>query len=53
MQKIARPLFLLSLWLPLATGCESKRSNRVIEGTGNEITPEMIEVEETELKTTQ
>lgn len=44
-------LFLLSLSLAMLGGCEKRGENQVIQGTGNEITLEMIEVEEAELET--
>ena len=52
MRKTALSAVLLAFLLPLA-GCHRSGANQVIEGTGDEITPEMVEIEETELETTE
>ncbi len=43
----------LCLCFSCLAGCQNRGDNQVIEGTGNEITPEMIEVEEAELETVE
>ena len=52
MRIMALPAGIVLLCLALM-GCGQSTGNQVIQGTGDEVTPEMIEIEEAELETTQ
>jgi hypothetical protein len=51
MQKTAGIVVFLLLCVPLACGCAKSGENQVVQGTGDEITPEMIATEESDLET--
>jgi hypothetical protein len=51
MQKTSLGVVLFLLCFPLACGCQTRGENQVIQGTGDEITPEMIAIEEADLET--